>query len=346
MTKSAQTSTFLAVISGIAFSFFFLFWSCNSGSQQEEASEQSVNSEYAQIFEPIPTEAEAPEDNPMTEDKIDLGHMLFFENRLSRSGIISCNTCHVVGAAGVDHRTIAMGDSGRVGPRNSPTVFNAAFLEAQFWDGRAGTLEEQAVGPIQAHVEMDLTPDEAMERLDESGYRAYFEKAFPDEEDPFTFDNLAKAIASFERTLITPGSAFDRFLAGEEDALDAQSKSGLDLFMKSGCMGCHNGPMLGGRSFMPFTHALDQAGEDMGVYALTGEEADKYVFRVAPLRNVEFTYPYFHDGSAATLEEAITIMGKSQLNKEFTEEEIANLVAFLNSLSGEFPMVSHPRLPR
>jgi len=346
MIRSKHSPTFLVAVSGTAFLSFLLFWSCNSGSQQEEGSMQTVDSEYSQIFQPIPTEAEAPEDNPMTEEKIDLGHMLFFENRLSRSGIISCNTCHVVGAAGVDHRTIAMGDSGRVGPRNSPTVFNAAFLEAQFWDGRAGTLEEQAVGPIQAHVEMDLTPDEAMERLDESGYRAYFEKAFPDEEDPFTFDNLAKAIASFERTLITPGSAFDRFLAGEEDALDAQSKAGLDLFMKSGCMGCHNGPMLGGRSFMPFTHALDQAGEDMGVYALTGDEADKYVFRVAPLRNVEFTYPYFHDGSAATLEEAITIMGKSQLNKEFTEEEIANLVAFLNSLSGEFPMVSHPRLPR
>src|SRR5690554_6025419 len=183
MARSTHSSTFLVVISGIAFSFFLLFWSCNSGSRQEADSQQSANSEYAQIFQPIPTEAEAPEDNPMTEEKIDLGHMLFFENRLSRSGIISCNSCHVVGAAGVDHRSIAMGDSGRVGPRNSPTVFNAAFLEAQFWDGRAGSLEEQAKGPIQAHVEMDLTPEEAMQRLEESNYRSYFEAAFPDEED-------------------------------------------------------------------------------------------------------------------------------------------------------------------
>lgn len=320
-----------------------MLWSCGTESQQEES---AVDNKYAQIFEPIPTEAEAPEDNPMTEEKIDLGHMLFFENRLSRSGIISCNSCHVVGAAGVDHRAIAMGDSGRVGARNSPTVFNAAFLEAQFWDGRAPTLEEQAKGPIQAHVEMDLTPDEAMQRLDESGYRSYFETAFPDDEDPFTFENLVKAIASFERTLITPGSPFDRFLGGEEDALDEVEKAGLDLFMESGCMGCHNGPLLGGRNFMPFTHASDQAGEDMGRYDVTGEEADKYVFRVAPLRNVEFTYPYFHDGSAATLEDAISVMGASQLNREFTEDEVAKLVAFLHSLSGEFPMVTHPRLPR
>jgi cytochrome c peroxidase len=347
MIKSTPSSKFSFRVLGCIFSSIFLLASCGTQTQQETQQEESAEkSKYAQIFEPIPAEAEAPADNPMTEEKIDLGHMLFFENRLSRSGIISCNSCHVVGAAGVDHRALAMGDSGRVGPRNSPTVFNAAFLKSQFWDGRAATLEEQAVGPIQAHVEMDLTPDEAMERLDESGYREYFEKAFPNEEDPFTFDNLAKAIASFERTLITPGAPFDRFLEGEEDALDEVEKAGLDLFMQSGCMGCHNGPLLGGNSFMPFTHAGNQGGEDTGLHALTGEEADMYVFRVAPLRNVEFTYPYFHDGSAKTLEEAVSVMGSSQLNREFTEEEVTQIVAFLKSLSGEFPMVTHPRLPR
>ncbi len=347
MKTSRSTSLFAFLTS--AFIIMLLISGCGSENQQEAASSEekvATNNKYTQIFEPIPNEAQAPEDNPMTEEKIDLGHMLFFENRLSRSGVISCNTCHVVGAAGVDHRTIAMGDSGRTGPRNSPTVFNAAFLPTQFWDGRAESLEEQAKGPIQAHVEMDLTPEEAMQRLDESGYRPFFETAFPDEEEPFTFDNLAKAIASFERTLITPGSAFDRFLAGEEDALSSIEKNGLDLFMQSGCTGCHNGPLLGGRAFMPFTHAKNQQGEDMGLYALTGNEADKYVFRVAPLRNVQFTYPYFHDGSAATLEDAITIMGESQLNRQFSNEEVASLVAFLESLSGEFPMVTHPRLPR
>lgn len=344
MNPSTRSSHLYFLLPGMLFLIFALAWGCGTDNKQQE--ETTVENEYAQLFEPIPLEAEAPEDNPMTEEKIDLGHMLFFENRLSRSGIISCNSCHVVGAAGVDHRVIAMGDSGRVGPRNSPTVYNAAFLEAQFWDGRAATLEEQAKGPIQAHVEMDLTPEEAMERLDESGYRPYFENAFPDEDDPFTFDNLAKAIASFERTLITPGAPFDRFLAGEEDALNDQERAGLELFMQSGCIGCHNGPLLGGRGFMPFTHARDRGDEDKGLYDLTGEEADKYVFRVAPLRNVEFTYPYFHDGSAKTLEEAISIMGQSQLNREFAEEEVANIVAFLKTLSGEFPMVAHPRLPR
>ncbi|AHM60254.1 cytochrome c551 peroxidase [Flammeovirgaceae bacterium 311] len=345
MTISSRSSILLFILS---FSLLLTASSCSTENQQEEGlrEEGSVENEYAQIFEPIPKEVKAPEDNPMTEESIDLGHMLFFENRLSRSGVISCNSCHVVGAAGVDHRTIAMGDSGRTGPRNSPTVFNAAFLEAQFWDGRVKTLEDQAKGPIQAHVEMDLTPEEAMQRLERSGYRPYFEAAFPNEEDPFTFDNLAKAIASFERTLITPGSPFDRFLAGEEEALNEQQKAGLELFMQSGCISCHNGPLLGGRSFMPFTHAKDKGGEDKGVYALTGKESDKYVFRVAPLRNVQFTYPYFHDGSAETLEEAITIMGKSQLNRQFSEEEVTKLVAYLESLSGEFPMVTHPRLPR
>lgn len=298
------------------------------------------------LFEVIPPEAPIPEDNPMTQEKIDLGHMLFFEPRLSRSGIISCNSCHPVGAAGVDHRDVAIGEQGRLGPRNTPTVFNAAFLKAQFLDGRAATLEEQAVGPIQAHVEMDLTPEEAMQRIETSGYRPYFEDAFPDEEEPFTFDNLAKAIATFERTLITHGSPFDHYLEGDEDALTAQELAGLELFETRGCVSCHHGALLGGRTFTPFTHAESKEGADLGRYEVTGNPADRYVFRVAPLRNVELTYPYFHDGSAETLEEAVTIMGESQLGSSFTDEEVDNIVAFLKSLTGEFPIVPHPTLPR
>lgn len=341
--KLTSHAIIITILLAVTISFGILT-SCNNQDSKEETA--SADNEYAKIFEPIPAEAEAPADNPMTEEKVDLGHKLFFEPRLSRSGIISCNSCHVVGAAGVDHRPVAMGDSGRLGTRNSPTVYNAAFLETQFWDGRAPTLEEQAKGPIQAHVEMDLTPEEAVQRLEETGYLTYFEEAFPEEEDPLTFDNIVKAIASFERTLITPGSPFDRFLEGEEEALDEKARAGLDLFLQSGCMSCHNGPLLGGRAFMPFTHALEKGGEDKGLYDVTGEEADKYVFRVAPLRNVEYTYPYFHDGSAKTLEEAVTIMGRSQLNREFTEEEVEELIAFLKSLSGPFPSIPHPHLPR
>jgi cytochrome c peroxidase len=296
------------------------------------------------LFQPLPAEAEHPEENPGTPERIDLGHKLFFEPRLSRSGIISCNTCHVVGAAGVDHRVVAIGEGAREGPRNSPTVFNAAFLATQFWDGRARTLEEQAEGPIQAHVEMDLTPEEAVQRLRETGYGPLFAAAFPEDEEPLTFENLARAIAAFERTLITPGAPFDRYLEGDADALEPLQKQGLELFQNAGCLGCHHGAMLGGTSFAAFTHVAGRG--DVGRQAVTGRDEDRYVFRVAPLRNVALTAPYFHDGSAATLHEAISIMGSTQLERRFTSEEVAAIVSFLESLTGEFPLIVHPQLPR
>ncbi len=332
------SSTFLLGICLVTFGSFILFTSCGE--------DDAIRADINPLFETIPPEAPVPEDNPMTDEKIDLGHKLFFEPRLSRSGIISCNSCHVVGAAGVDHRDRAIGEQGRVGPRNTPTVYNAAFLKAQFLDGRAETLEEQAVGPIQAHEEMDLTPEEAMQRLEESGYRPYFAEAFPDEEEPFTFENLAKAIATFERTLITHGSPFDDYLEGDDDALTELELAGLDLFQETGCLSCHRGPLLGGNSFTRFTHAAEKKSEDTGRYQVTGDPDDRYVFRVAPLRNVELTYPYFHDGSAATLEEAVSIMGESQLGRTFNEEEVEMMVAFLKTLTGEFPIIAHPTLPR
>ena len=339
MSHFKRPPILLLVIMTLTIGSMALTLSCSS-------EEPARRADVSPLFEPIPPEAPVPEDNPMTEEKIELGHKLFFEPRLSRSGIISCNSCHVVGAAGVDHRDVAIGEQGRLGPRNTPTVYNAAFLKAQFLDGRAETLEEQAVGPIQAHVEMDLTPEEAMARIERSGYRPYFEKAFPDEEEPFTFDNLAKAIATFERTLITHGSPFDDYLEGDDSALTELEKQGLKLFQDTGCLGCHHGPLLGGRSFTRFTHAADKQGDDTGRYQVTGDPGDKYVFRVAPLRNVQLTYPYFHDGSAETLEEAISIMGESQIGRTFNEEEVEQMVAFLKSLTGEFPVIPHPTLPR
>jgi cytochrome c peroxidase len=296
------------------------------------------------LFQPLPDEVPEPEYNPMTEARVDLGHKLFFEPQLSRTGTISCNTCHVVGAAGVDHIPVAVGERGREGPRNSPTVFNAAFLESQFWDGRAATLEEQAKGPIQAHVEMDLTPEEAVERLRRNNYLPFFETAFPDDDDPLTFQNLARAIAAFERTLITPGAPLDRYLQGETGALTPLQIEGLELFQASGCLGCHRGPMLGGNGFAAFSHAEGRG--DPGRYSVTGDPGDRYVFRIAPLRNIAVTYPYFHDGSAETLEDAVSIMGSAQLGRRFNEQEIEALVAFLESLTGEFPVVPFPQLPR
>jgi len=237
-----------------------------------------------------------------------------------------------------------MGEGARTGTRNSPTVFNAAFLQSQFWDGRAPTLEEQAKGPIQAHVEMDLTPDEAVERLRETGYEPFFAAAFPGEAEPLTFDNLARAIAAFERTLLTPGAPFDRYLAGDTAALTPAQKEGLALFQSSGCIGCHSGVLLGGNRFAAFSHVAGST--DVGREAVTGNEADRHMFRVAPLRNVELTSPYFHDGSAATLHDAVSIMGRVQLKRQFTPEEVETLVQYLQSLTGIFPQIPHPQLPR
>lgn len=296
------------------------------------------------LFAVLPDSAPEPPNNPGTPERIDLGHKLFFEPKLSRSNTISCNTCHVVGAGGVDARDVAIGEGARTGPRNSPTVFNAAFLSAQFWDGRAPTLEEQAKGPIQAHVEMDLTPDEAVARLRETGYMPYFEAAFPGEADPLTFDNVAKAIAAFERTLLTPGAPFDRYLEGDTTALSAEQKAGLSLFQSAGCISCHHGVLLGGQGYAAFSHVA--GGEDIGRQAVTDRPEDRYVFRVPQLRNVALTAPYFHDGSAATLHDAVEIMGSAQLQRRFTADEVDLIVAYLESLTGEFPLITHPMLPR
>lgn len=334
----------LALIVLLAAAPFLLFGAMLSGCTSGEETDDGINERVQRLFEPIPAEAEAPEDNPMTEARVDLGHKLFFEQKLSRSGNISCNTCHVVGAAGVDNRRVAIGEQGREGPRTSPTVYNAAFLGMQFWDGRAATLEEQAKGPIQAHVEMDLTPEEAVSRLRSTGYLPFFEEAFPEDDDPLNFDNVARAIASFERTLITPGSPFDRYLEGERDALSATQLAGLELFTDTGCASCHNGVLLGGQGFARFSHV--EGGDDRGRAEITGDAGDEYVFRIAPLRNVERTYPYFHDGSAETLEEAVSIMGEAQLGRTFNDKEVDQMVAFLESLTGDFPMVPYPQLPR
>jgi len=191
---------------------------------------------------------------------------------------------------------------------------------------------------------MDLTPDEAVARLRETGYEPFFQAAFPGEDDPLTFDNVARAIAAFERTLITPGSPFDRYLEGDTNALTEQQKAGLALVQTAGCISCHHGVLLGGQGYAAFSHVA--GGDDIGRQAVTGRPEDRYVFRVPQLRNVALTAPYFHDGSAATLHEAVEIMGSAQLQRRFTPDEVDMVVAYLESLTGEFPLITHPRLPR
>ncbi len=317
-----------------------LMIACGTSSQDETAEaprEQVVKGPLATIPDVPPI----PDNNPMTPEKILLGKMLYFEPRLSESGIISCHTCHNFSLGGTDRIPASLGHDFQTGGRNAPTVLNAAFFNLQFWDGRAESLEEQAEGPIQAGVEMAMPKDMAVEVIKGiKGYLPYFQAAFPGEEDPITFENIVKAIATFERTLITPNDPLDQYLRGDENALSPLAIEGIEVFRLKGCMRCHNGAMLSTGELVKFEH-----GQDMGLYNVTGNPEDERVFRVPTLRNLSLTAPYFHDGSAATIEDAIRIMAEVQVEKVISPEEEAAIVAFLKSLVGDQPEVVIPILP-
>lgn len=303
------------------------------------------------MFKPIPQTAPQLKGNAATADKVRLGHMLYFEPRLSASQLISCQTCHNVGLAGADLQETSTGHGWQKGPRNAPTTYNAVFNTAQFWDGRAKDLAEQAKGPVQASVEMNNTPAAVIKILKSiPDYVALFEKAFPGQKDPVTFDNMADAIEVFEATLLTPNDALDRYMAGDDNALSADQKKGLELFVNNGCVGCHDGVNLGGTDYFPFG-VVEQPGaeilpsDDKGRFKVTNTASDEYVFRSPALRNIALTAPYFHSGKVWSLEQAVAIMGSTQLGMEINDEEVALIVAFLNGLTGEQPVVTHPVLP-
>lgn len=268
-----------------------------------------------------------------------LGKELYFEKRLSKNSSQSCNTCHVVdgGRAGVDNEPTSLGAFGQRGGRNSPTTFNAALHIAQFWDGRAPDLKEQAKGPILNPVEMAMANEaEVLERLKaDKGYPAKFKAAFAGETEPINYENVAKAIAAFERTLISR-DRFDDFLKGKDSALILAELKGLDTFLKTGCTTCHNGPLLGGNSYRkvgvmkPYTNQTD-----VGRAAVTKEDDDKFLFKVPSLRNIAATHPYFHDGKITTLHEAVRTMASLQLGLQLTAEQEADLVVFLKTLTGK-----------
>ena len=305
----------------------------------------------AEQFEPIPRMAELPSGAPMTREKIELGTMLFFDPRMSSSGVFSCQSCHNIGMGGVDALETSIGHGWQAGPRNSPTMLNAVFNAAQFWDGRAEDLAEQAKGPVQAGVEMANTPDHLIATLKSMpGYVEAFEASFPGEADPVTFDNFAHAIETFEATLLTPNSRFDQWLLGTDGAMNDQEKRGLQAFMDNGCAGCHAGVNFGGQDYYPFglVDAPDsniRPEGDTGRFALTNTDEDHYVFRAAPLRNVAITPPYFHSGKVWSLEEAVKVMSNAQLGTELTEGQAQDITAFLHTLTGEQPQVVHPTLP-
>lgn len=302
-------------------------------------------------FGVIPAEPPALEDNELTPEKVELGKMLFFEPRLSSSHLISCNTCHNVGMGGHDYLPTSIGHGWQKGPRNSPTVFNAVFNAAQFWDGRAADLAEQAKGPVQAGVEMASTPELVVETLGSMPeYVERFEQSFPDQENPLTFDNMARAIEAFEATLVTPGSRFDRFVQGDDAAMSEQEKEGLTHFIKKGCAGCHGGVNFGGQAYFPFGLVQKPGADvlpegDKGRFEVTRTATDEYVFRASPLRNIELTAPYFHSGAVWSLEEAVAIMSSAQLGTELSDAEIDAITAFLKTLTGEIPEITYPELP-
>lgn len=302
-------------------------------------------------FKPIPSVVPAVKDNPVTHEKVELGKMLFFDPRISASGIISCNTCHNLGTGGVDAGPTSVGHGWQLGPRRAPTVYNAVFNVAQFWDGRAPDLKAQAKGPVQASVEMNATPDHVINTLNSmSEYVIMFKNAFPMEASPVTFDNFAKSIEAFEAILITPAAPFDQYLEGDANALNDQQKAGLKLFMETGCSSCHNGINVGGHEYFPFG-AVEKPSEsllptaDKGRSAVTKVASDEYVFRAAPLRNVALRPPYFHSGQVWNLKQAVGVMAEVQLGAKLSDKEEDDIVAFLNSLTGQLPKIEYPILP-
>ncbi len=300
------------------------------------------------FFQPLPPHAgkdgQAPDEKMVT-----LGRQLFFESRISLNGEMSCNSCHTLDAYGVDHRPFSPGVKGELGGRNSPTVYNAAFHLAQFWDGRAADVEEQAKGPILNPVEMAMPAGGDVETILRSipGYVASFGQAFPGENEPVNYDNLGRAIGAFERTLTTPGR-FDKFLAGDDAALAAGEKQGLAVFVRTGCVACHSGPALGGHLYQklgvvkPWPHLKDE-----GRSAVTGNEAEKFFFKVPSLRNIAETAPFFHDGSTPALGDAVTMMAEHQLGQKLSKPDADAIVAFLKALTGDLPKerIAKPELP-
>lgn len=301
------------------------------------------------VFSPLPDGKMASGHNPISDAKIKLGRMLYYEPRLSLSGKISCNSCHDLEKYGVDGTSTSEGHKGQHGGRNAPTVYNAAGHLAQFWDGRAADVEEQAKGPVLNPIEMAMPSKAEVEyRLERiPGYVALFKEAFPEDAKPVTFHNMALAIGAFERGLVTP-SRFDRFLKGG-GGLSPQEMKGYQEFQAVGCASCHNGAFMGGGSYRKLGQMKEWPSKaDMGRSAVTKNTRDDLFFKVPSLRNIDKTGPYFHDGKVFKLEEAVKLMGRHQLNRELNDAQVADIVAFLKSTTGDIPKayIAKPELPQ
>lgn len=306
----------------------------------------SLLNAYAQVKAKIESPA-----NPITEDKVALGRALYHETRLSKNQDRSCNSCHDLAKYGVDGEKTSLGHKGQRGTRNSPTVYNSAGHFAQFWDAREKTIEDQALRPITNPVEMAVKDEKQIVEILRSipGYAPLFKKAFPDDKEPITAPNTAKAIGAFERTLATT-SRWDKLLAGDQSALTDAEKVGFARFADVGCPTCHSGAYVGGAELKKLGLAKPWTGkvDDTGRMTVTKDEADRLLFKVPSLRNVAKTAPYFHDGSIATLDEAVKLMARHQLGKELSDADVTSIVTFLGALTGDLPpadRIGKPELP-
>jgi cytochrome c peroxidase len=311
-------------------------------------------------FEPLPEVPTIPEDNPMTPAKIELGKQLYFDPRLSINGTISCQSCHNVMQSGTTNLPVPFGVYGKVdGDRQDPTVWNAAFKTVQFWDGSAPSLEEQAKGPLFNPLEMGTNPETLTKRVKQiPGYVDQFQEVF-EGKDVVTVDNIVKAIAAYERTLITPGGPLDQYLKGDKALLSDTAKQGMSVVKNEGCMGCHfganfSGPMkpMGQGFFQNFPIYTNneyvkeyEFMKDLGRYVVTQKDSDKHMWVVQTWRNIELTAPYFHNGKVQNIGTAIQVMAKTELDKDFTDEQVKQVEAFFRTLTGKFPAQTVPRQP-
>jgi len=330
----------VAIIAGVG---------CSKGPETSSVKTVTVDPVKLKMFQPV-AESVPSSTNQITEEKVSLGRMLYYEPRLSKSQEISCNSCHMLDKYGVDGQPTSDGHKGQKGDRNSPTVYNAAGHFVQFWDGRAADVEEQAKGPVMNPVEMAMPSEKQVLAVLKSmpEYVDAFKRAFPGEKDPISYENMAKAIGAFERKLVTP-SRWDKFLRGDSQALTNEEKAGFNVYMETGCQACHAGTYIGGSMYQklgltkPYPDTSDPGREKV-----TKNEADLMVFKVPGLRNIAQTKPYYHNGKVATLEQAVSGMAEYQLGKNLDDGQVRSIITWLNALTGEIPAeyVKMPVLPR
>ena len=322
---------------------------CGTKESQTAAGPATLTKTDLAMFAPLPAAMDA-KGQPLSETKVALGRALYYETVMSQSHDVSCNSCHALNGWGADGRMVSFGHDGTPGSRNSPTVYNTAGHTSQFWDGRAADLEAQAKGPILNPVEMGMPDTTAvLKHLRGSPtYVASFRAAFPGEVQPVNYDNVGNAIGAFERGLLTP-ARWDTFLEGDSTALSPEEKQGLSTFIATGCQSCHAGAYMGGDRFMKAGLQVAWFSQaDSGRYQVTKDANDLFVFKVPSLRNIDKTGPYFHDGSVASLNEAVRLMAHHQLGKELAPNDVQSIVTWMGALTGPLntEYIAFPQQPK